>query len=116
MPNYLIPYLHFPLQIPRAHLNLYSFPTRRSSDLPITAVERADLYEYFQTVILNKDKRKELEEIASFIDEDNIDHLTEHLKDRKSTRLNSSHVAISYAVFCSKKKPHTQCQIPPTGT
>src|SRR6266702_7990917 len=25
-------------------------------------------------------------------------------RDRKSTRLNSSHVAISYAVFCSKKK------------
>src|SRR5690554_7154365 len=29
------------------------------------------------------------------------DHLT---KDRKSTRLNSSHVRISYAVFCLKKK------------
>src|SRR5690625_6486536 len=27
-----------------------------------------------------------------------------HLSDRKSTRLNSSHVAISYAVFCLKKK------------
>src|SRR5690625_6053332 len=27
-----------------------------------------------------------------------------HLGDRKSTRLNSSHVAISYAVFCLKKK------------
>src|SRR5690625_6294744 len=27
-----------------------------------------------------------------------------HFKDRKSTRLNSSHVAISYAVFCLKKK------------
>src|SRR5439155_9171153 len=28
--------------------------------------------------------------------------------DRKSTRLNSSHVAISYAVFClKKKKPNT---------
>src|SRR5690625_6924962 len=26
--------------------------------------------------------------------------------DRKSTRLNSSHVAISYAVFCLKKKKH----------
>src|SRR5690625_1979499 len=26
------------------------------------------------------------------------------LQDRKSTRLNSSHVAISYAVFCLKKK------------
>src|SRR5690625_7043030 len=28
----------------------------------------------------------------------------QNLKDRKSTRLNSSHVAISYAVFCLKKK------------
>src|SRR5690349_23119610 len=27
-----------------------------------------------------------------------------HLADRKSTRLNSSHVEISYAVFCLKKK------------
>src|SRR3989442_5332448 len=30
------------------------------------------------------------------------------LQDRKSTRLNSSHVRISYAAFCLKKKhPHT---------
>src|SRR5207249_8872436 len=29
---------------------------------------------------------------------------TELLEDRKSTRLNSSHVSISYAVFCLKKK------------
>src|SRR5690554_697749 len=28
----------------------------------------------------------------------------ENVTDRKSTRLNSSHVRISYAVFCSKKK------------
>src|SRR5690625_5503442 len=28
------------------------------------------------------------------------------LRDRKSTRLNSSHVAISYAVFCLKKKKY----------
>src|SRR5947207_9519019 len=27
--------------------------------------------------------------------------------DRKSTRLNSSHTVISYAVFCLKKKSHT---------
>src|SRR3712207_6918212 len=27
-----------------------------------------------------------------------------HFKDRKSTRLNSSHANISYAVFCLKKK------------
>src|SRR5690625_5407461 len=30
--------------------------------------------------------------------------LIEYIEDRKSTRLNSSHVAISYAVFCLKKK------------
>src|SRR5699024_11226282 len=29
---------------------------------------------------------------------------TNYIKDRKSTRLNSSHVSISYAVFCLKKK------------
>src|SRR5690606_39484487 len=30
--------------------------------------------------------------------------LVGHAQDRKSTRLNSSHVQISYAVFCMKKK------------
>src|SRR5256885_6310812 len=29
-------------------------------------------------------------------------------QDRKSTRLNSSHLVISYAVFCLKKKKHIQ--------
>src|SRR5688572_31351256 len=31
----------------------------------------------------------------------------DHLLDRKSTRLNSSHSQISYAVFCLKKKKKT---------
>src|SRR5690625_6286372 len=31
--------------------------------------------------------------------------------DRKSTRLNSSHVAISYAVFCLKKKKNHQISV-----
>src|SRR6266496_4889828 len=31
--------------------------------------------------------------------------------DRKSTRLNSSHVEISYAVFCLKKKKKTQTEL-----
>src|SRR5256885_7946143 len=31
--------------------------------------------------------------------------------DRKSTRLNSSHLVISYAVFCLKKKKHTHCRL-----
>src|SRR5207249_6589053 len=35
-------------------------------------------------------------------------------EDRKSTRLNSSHVSISYAVFCLKKKKYNRSHIIPT--
>src|SRR5207249_7852511 len=41
-------------------------------------------------------------DIASQRMPDRVDRLIE--RDRKSTRLNSSHVSISYAVFCLKKK------------
>src|SRR5205814_7321987 len=45
--------------------------------------------------------------------------VTSEIRDRKSTRLNSSHLGISYAVFCLKKKmkfrrgfnPLMSCQI-----
>src|SRR5947207_3939509 len=33
-------------------------------------------------------------------------HARANAEDRKSTRLNSSHTVISYAVFCLKKKKH----------
>src|SRR5256885_4121654 len=35
---------------------------------------------------------------------EDIDGMLEDVQDRKSTRLNSSHLVISYAVFCLKKK------------
>src|SRR5438552_6430121 len=35
---------------------------------------------------------------------DELRHMQRKLEDRKSTRLNSSHQIISYAVFCLKKK------------
>src|SRR5690625_7099162 len=41
--------------------------------------------------------------ISTFLEDSVFKHVT---GDRKSTRLNSSHVAISYAVFCLKKKKH----------
>src|SRR5690625_5879272 len=41
-----------------------------------------------------------------------LDALDE-MVDRKSTRLNSSHVAISYAVFCLKKKKKESLQETP---
>src|SRR5699024_11445448 len=34
--------------------------------------------------------------------------IVDDVEDRKSTRLNSSHVSISYAVFCLKKKKNKQ--------
>src|SRR3712207_7051333 len=37
-------------------------------------------------------------------------------QDRKSTRLNSSHANISYAVFCLKKKTHLKLHVTATTT
>src|SRR5207249_10744590 len=94
--------------------HLHSFPTRRSSDLSLSLKARAE-------ILLLADARCEMcgrtiqEHPISLV----VDHriprdwgggnLAENLwaiceEDRKSTRLNSSHVSISYAVFCSKKK------------
>src|SRR3712207_6955721 len=41
---------------------------------------------------------------SEFPAEASISKLVQHDQDRKSTRLNSSHANISYAVFCLKKK------------
>src|SRR2546426_7583131 len=41
----------------------------------------------------------------------NSDVLAEADEDRKSTRLNSSHLVISYAVFCLKKKINSSSRI-----
>src|SRR5690606_40425461 len=43
-------------------------------------------------------------ERAGWINGDDADFSLRRAPDRKSTRLNSSHVKISYAVFCLKKK------------
>src|SRR5206468_6381396 len=98
------------------HLDLHSFPTRRSSDLPFDGeISNAQLrsmlarhfgpeyvhsasglstygncaFRFFDARVLKREPRNE-----AALD----------LQDRKSTRLNSSHDQISYAVFCLKKK------------
>src|SRR3712207_6992881 len=38
------------------------------------------------------------------VDDEVVRRVPQHPQDRKSTRLNSSHANISYAVFCLKKK------------
>src|SRR5256885_5345911 len=45
---------------------------------------------------------------ALFGSSDTATRLPSILRDRKSTRLNSSHLVISYAVFCLKKKKKSQ--------
>src|SRR5437660_326026 len=51
---------------------------------------------------------EEAQGISPVIPAREIAHRTRGNEDRKSTRLNSSHVAISYAVFCLKKKKKEQ--------
>src|SRR2546430_4179601 len=46
-----------------------------------------------------------------------LDGAAEHVRpDRKSTRLNSSHSQISYAVFCLKKKNFCLSSLSPSST
>src|SRR4051794_41474638 len=47
---------------------------------------------------------------------DDLPHLQGDGSDRKSTRLNSSHPSISYAVFCLKKKTETDDSSSPSQT
>src|SRR2546422_6319137 len=52
---------------------------------------------------LPEDVRGELDELRSELTGE-VHQLRTEVRDRKSTRLNSSHGYISYAVFCLKKK------------
>src|SRR5256885_10746539 len=48
--------------------------------------------------------------LGDVTDIDELLGVERHCADRKSTRLNSSHLVISYAVFCLKKKNLRQLQ------
>src|SRR2546429_4731046 len=56
--------------------------------------------------ILPAEERLELLDLLEVHDGRPVDHRSGSGRDRKSTRLNSSHGYISYAVFCLKKKKH----------
>src|SRR3990167_5557305 len=60
-----------------------------------------DVFEHFEP-IFSKDELLHLHQINEAYKK-NIQKLSSTLLDRKSTRLNSSHSQISYAVFCLKK-------------
>src|SRR5688500_19852540 len=86
------------------HRDLHSFPTRRSSDLAC-AIFTAMLVlprPPFPLWTATSSPRCD-----SFLMR-RISLSTDPARDRKSTRLNSSHLVISYAVFCLKKKKRNQ--------
>src|SRR5207249_10258596 len=93
----------------------HSFPTRRSSDLHVLWELRVLLCEVAPVFAddVRRHRRELRQEVVEVHDEvledrkvrEGIDrHGASVDIDRKSTRLNSSHVSISYAVFCLKKK------------
>src|SRR5204863_9503139 len=90
------------------HRSLLSFPTRRSSDL---LAGRDGVHPRARPDPLARPERRCAGHSRHAFRRDGDDrradrhHVEMHAgKDRKSTRLNSSHVEISYAVFCLKKK------------
>src|SRR5207245_9234573 len=100
------------LLTPRA---LLSFPTRRSSDLLAVVGHEAPFdhgREQMHLLAGLSVTTKAVERTAEAIREDIAARQAENMQraaisDRKSTRLNSSHGSISYAVFCLKKKKNT---------
>src|SRR5205807_8265788 len=98
------------------HRDLHSFPTRRSSDLIGWRVKhprsgKTHLVGFQSAVARPIGAQQTLDSLLSIIA--CPDHCPTALRahhigtsegDRKSTRLNSSHLVISYAVFCLKKK------------
>src|SRR5437762_9608917 len=79
-------------------------PTRRSSDLELDLVAGAALLGAEQREYLR------LQDIAAVdVEVRRRFGRGRLLEDRKSTRLNSSHRCISYAVFCLKKKKEAHC-------
>src|SRR5207249_12310110 len=88
------------------HRYLHSFPTRRSSDLFALNFETRELDERVR--VIARPGRNADEWLATALEYEaegkTRAEAIDAYEDRKSTRLNSSHVSISYAVFCLKKK------------
>src|SRR5690554_7701117 len=82
-------------------------PPPRSTLFPYTTLFRSEGLRCCSGVLLEqRDNGRQAFENAFGIPVDYKTHVVFVVVDRKSTRLNSSHVRISYAVFCLKKKKH----------
>src|SRR5690606_41731032 len=97
------------------HRHPHSFPTRRSSDLrskqqKIGRSGRAGQHGFTRLIvrrsefsdIYTPEQMRKIPETIEGLDQAiyELNRVRNEKRDRKSTRLNSSHVKISYAVFC----------------
>src|SRR3712207_7447999 len=83
----------------------------RSTLFPYTTLFRSEGVQSFSRAFLAAGARSTVTTLWRVADEPTADFMEvfyHHLQDRKSTRLNSSHANISYAVFCLKKKTKTR--------
>src|SRR5690606_41952573 len=98
---------------PGTHPDLLSLPTRRSSDLTTSGVAWEPAIKFCQQVLgpdrvlyaMDYPYQQSYDEVAAYDRMDMEPDIRRMLmegnaRDRKSTRLNSSHVKISDAVFC----------------
>src|SRR5690606_41677452 len=104
------------LQSPADRRVLPSFPTRRSSDLASNhaCFDGAGMlgdHAQVQAAVIHQQAHARLQRLDDLrvrqVDPRAVTRCRVEIQDRKSTRLNSSHVKISYAVFCLKKKKST---------
>src|SRR3989442_10092769 len=84
---------------------LFPYTTLFRSSIPVRAVPRRVMFEHVRADLggIPANRLTDLQGLAGL------------LLDRKSTRLNSSHVRISYALFCLKKTKTTTKKTPNIG-
>src|SRR5256885_6550015 len=80
----------------------------RSTLFPYTTLFRSQAREDRHAAGVSQAPRRQ----EHLVSERRCTTLRSHVTDRKSTRLNSSHLVISYAVFCLKKKKHVDGAAP----
>src|SRR5437763_8365922 len=100
------------LPVPYAHV-VFTLPRQLA---PLALQNKSEIYGLlFRTsaetlLTVARDERHLGADIGFFSVLHTWNQKLQHHPDRKSTRLNSSHVRISYAVFCLKKKKNGRCR------
>src|SRR5690606_41673182 len=107
----IMSYIIFFISCDTAHTEIYTLSLHDALPISLTTelddvsdtLDVDDLTDDFDDEF-SEDSGDEVEEETDLTEDLSEELGTDKFLDRKSTRLNSSHVKISYAVFCLKKK------------